>query len=75
MTDESILQEQLEQLFSSINDLSNLYVTLGKQNLCAVVFEKAQSVWDAIAEHEPAAIPSLQEVADKYLKTMAGVCS
>lgn len=75
VTDESILHEQLEQLFSSINDLSNLYVTLGKQNLCAVVFEKAQSVWDAIAEHEPAAIPALQEVADKYLKTMAGVCS
>lgn len=74
VTDEAKLHEQLDQLFSCINDLNNLYVLLGKQNLCSVVFEKAQSVWDAIAEHEPAAIPALQEVADKYLKTMSSVC-
>lgn len=71
VTDDERLRKQLVQLFSTINDLSQLYLNQGKQPLCAMVYEKALALWDAISEREPNAKPVLRESADKYLDSMA----
>ena len=71
VTDEARLSKQLEQLFSTISELSQLYLSQGKQPLCAVVYEKALAVWDAIGEREPSAKEILRASADQYLDLMA----
>jgi tetratricopeptide (TPR) repeat protein len=64
------LDERLDLLFACIADLSRLYSMQGKQNLCAVVYEKALALAAEIQEREPNAEQALHGSAASHLKTM-----
>ncbi len=70
VTDEGRLSQEFESLFCCINGLCRLYLEQGKKQLCAVVLEKAESVWQEIIDREPGAKQVLTNAAGKYLERM-----
>jgi hypothetical protein len=70
VTDAARLSCQLDQLFACVRSLSNLYALQGRQRLCVVVYEKAQSLAAEIIEREPSAEPVLNETIARHMEAM-----
>ena len=74
VTDAAKLGVQLNELFGTVSDLSRLYAVQGRQQLCAVVYEKALALTSEIIEREPAAEETLNEAVKQHLNAMQELC-